>query len=126
LLEAPFLHYHFAHRYPKNAVTLGGSVMDDLRCQQFFSEPCQPLQRRYEALRAFFVERRPLPDIARQFGFAHGTLRNLVCQFRAHCQADGVPPFSLHQRADDRVLPVPSTAQRVPKSQTSPIAARSR
>jgi hypothetical protein len=100
--------------------------MDDQRCQQFFREPCQPLQRHYEALRAFFLERRPLPEIARQFGFAHGTLRNLVCQFRARCQADRVPPFSLHRRADDPALPTPTTPQRVPKSQTSPIAARSR
>jgi hypothetical protein len=97
--------------------------MDDQRCQQFFREPGQPLQRHYEALRAFFLERRRLPDIARQFGFAHGTLRNLVCQFRARCQADGVPPFSLHQRADDPALVTPTTT-RVPKSQTLPIAAR--
>jgi hypothetical protein len=100
--------------------------MDDQRCEQFFSEPCQPQHRHFEALRAFFLDRRPLPDIARQFGFAHGTLRNLVCQFRACCQADQVPPFSPHRRADDPALPTPTTSQRVPKSPTSPIAARSR
>ena len=50
--------------------------MDDLCCEQFFREPGQPQQRHYEALRAFFLDRRPLPDIARQFGFARGTLRN--------------------------------------------------
>jgi hypothetical protein len=100
--------------------------MDDQRCQQFFLEPCQPQQRHYEALRAFFLDRRPLPDIARQFGFAHGTLRNLVCQFRARCQADRVPPFSRQHRADDPTLPAPRTPHRVRKSRTSPIAARSR
>ena len=68
--------------------------MDDLQCQQFFREPRQSQQRRYDALRAFFLDRRPLPDIAQQFGFAHGTLRNLVSQFRAQCQAGAVPPFS--------------------------------
>jgi hypothetical protein len=52
--------------------------VDDLRCEQFFRQPQQLQQRRYEALRAFFLERRPLPDIARQFGLAHGTLRNLA------------------------------------------------
>jgi hypothetical protein len=76
------------------------------------------------ALRAFFVERRSLPDIARQFGFAHGTLRNLVCQFRARCQADQVPPFSSHQPADDPAAPTATMPQRVPKPPTSPIAAR--
>lgn len=72
--------------------------MDDQHCQQFFREPCQTQQRHYEALRAFFLERRPLPDIARQFGFAHGTLRNLVCQFRARCQPGQLPPFLPHRR----------------------------
>lgn len=73
--------------------------MDDQRCEQFFREPRQPQQRHYETLRAFFLDRRTLPDIARQFGFAHGTLRNLVCQFRRRCQADQVPPFSFPLRA---------------------------
>jgi hypothetical protein len=98
--------------------------MDDQRCQQFFLEPGQPQQRHYEALRAFFLDRRPLPDIARQFGFAHGTLRNLVSQFRGRCQADRVPPFSLHLRADDLAGPAPTTPHRGPKSRPSPIAAR--
>jgi hypothetical protein len=98
--------------------------MDDQRCEQFFREPRQPQHRQFEALRAFFLDRRPLPDIARQFGFAHGTLRNLVCQFRARCQAGHLPPFSLHRRADDPALPAPTTLHRVLKPQTSPIAAR--
>jgi hypothetical protein len=98
--------------------------MDDQHCEQFFREPRQPQHRHFEALRAFFLDRRPLPDIARQFGFAHGTLRNLVCQFRGRCQAGQVPPFSLHPRADDLAASAPTTPHRVPKSQPSPIAAR--
>jgi hypothetical protein len=94
--------------------------MDDLRCEQFFGEPRQPQQRHYEALRAFFVDRRPLPDIARQFGFAHGTLRNRVSQFRARCQAGDVPPFSSHRRADD--LPEPAAPPHVPRLRPSLIA----
>jgi hypothetical protein len=99
--------------------------MDDPRCEQFFLEPCQALQRRYEALRAFFVQRQPLPDIARQFGLAHGTLRNLVCQFRARYQTGQVPPFSSNRHADDPAAPAPSTPQRVPRSPTLLIAAHS-
>jgi hypothetical protein len=98
--------------------------MDDQRCEQFFREPGQTLQRHYEALRAFFLERRPLPDIASQYGFAHGTLRNLVCQFRACCQAGQVPPFSPHRRAGDPAAPALTTATRVPKPPMSLIAAR--
>jgi hypothetical protein len=99
--------------------------MDDLRCEQFFREPRQPQQRRYEALRAFFLERRPLPDIARQFGFAHGTLRNLVCQFRGRCHADQVPPFSFRLRAGALSAAPPATPPRVPSGQPQRIAARS-
>jgi hypothetical protein len=98
--------------------------MDDLCCEQFFREPCQPQQRHYEALRAFFLDRRPLPDIARQFGFAHGTLRNVVSQFRARCQAGQVPPFSVLLRADDRSAAAAVVRPRVPTRQPSPIAAR--
>ncbi len=99
--------------------------MDDLCCAQFFREPCQPQQRHYEALRAFFLDRRPLPDIARHFGFAHGTLRNLVSRFRARCHAGQVPPFSFPLRADDPPAPTPVTPPRVPTPPLSPIAVRS-
>jgi hypothetical protein len=95
--------------------------MDDLRCRHFFREPQQPEQRRYEALRAYFLDRRSLPDVARQFGFAHGTLRNLVCQFRGQCQAEQVPPFSLPLPGDDRPAPVPTRRARKPRP--SPTAA---
>lgn len=95
--------------------------MDDLPCQQFFRQPRQPQQRQYEALRAYFLERRALPDIARQFGFAHGTLRNLVSRFRAQCRVDQVPPFSLHHRADDP--PAPARPPRVPRLRPLPIVA---
>jgi len=94
--------------------------MDDLRCEQFFRDPRQPQHRHYEALRAFFVDRRPLPDIARQLGFAHGSLRNLVSQFRARCHAGDVPPFSLHRHADDLLEPAAPT--HVPRPRPSPIA----
>jgi hypothetical protein len=96
--------------------------MDDLRCEHFFRHPRQPQQRQYEALRACFVERRPLPEIARQFGFAHGSLRNLVCQFRAHCRAGQVPPFSLPRRADDRPVPAPAPPSPVLPRRLSRIA----
>jgi hypothetical protein len=99
--------------------------MDDPCCEQFFRDPCQPQQRHYEALRAFFLDRRPLPDIARHFGFAHGTLRNLVSRFRARCQADQVPPFSFPLRADDPLVPALVTPLRVPTPRLSPIVARS-
>jgi hypothetical protein len=100
--------------------------MDDQRCQQFFREPCQTQQRHYEALRAFFLERRPLPEIARQFGFAHGTLRNLVSQFRSQCQDPHATPFLFHLPGDDRPGSAPALPRRVRRRRPSPTAAPSR
>ena len=99
--------------------------MDGTSYQQFFREPSQPQQRRYEALRAFFLEGRSLPDIARQFGFAHGTLRNLVSLFRSQCQADVVPPFSFLHRADDHRA-APARPAHDPIRPPLPTAARCR
>jgi transposase-like protein len=41
---------------------------------RFFTHPQQPVHRLYEALRCYFVEERPMPDVARRFGYAPGTL----------------------------------------------------
>jgi hypothetical protein len=47
-----------------------------------FLEPTNATHRQYEALRAFFVERLPGAEVARRFGYAAGSLRVLVHQFR--------------------------------------------
>ncbi len=67
--------------------------MDDTLCHSFFRQPTQPLHRRYEALRAFFVDHQPLPEVARQYGYQYGSLRNLVADFRAQCRSGRLPPF---------------------------------
>ena len=71
--------------------------MDDSFCHDFFVHPTPTLHRRYEALRAVFLDHRPLTEIARQFGYRYGTLRNLVAQFRAQCRTGRIPPFSRPQ-----------------------------
>jgi hypothetical protein len=76
--------------------------VDDSRCLRFFLEPTDTLHRRYEALRAYFVERRPLEDIARRSGYSYNTLRDVICDFRAQCRDDRVPPFSRHPGRGDR------------------------
>jgi DNA-directed RNA polymerase specialized sigma24 family protein len=60
--------------------------MDDTRCREFFSQPINLYQRRYEALRAVFVAGRSQKEVAELFGFEHGSLRQLVCEFREHCR----------------------------------------
>ena len=67
--------------------------MDDDLCRRYFLEPAQPLHRRYEVLRAFFVERRPQAEIAARFGLTTATVQSLVRDFRAQWR-DGQPsPF---------------------------------
>jgi len=67
--------------------------VDDDLCRRFFLHPTQPLQRRYEVLRAFFVEHRPQANIAAQFGLTVATVQSLVRDFRAQMQDGQVSPF---------------------------------
>jgi hypothetical protein len=50
--------------------------------QNFFLAPRFPLQRQYEALRAFFVDEEASTDVARRFGYSPGAFRVLCHQFR--------------------------------------------
>jgi transposase-like protein len=74
--------------------------MDDTCCHDVFAHPSSTFHRRFEALRAVFLDHRPLAEIARQFGYRSGTLRNLVSQFRAECRAGRTPLFSSPRLAD--------------------------
>jgi hypothetical protein len=76
--------------------------VDDTPCLRFFLEPTDTLHRRYEALRAYFVERRPLKRIAQQSGYTYNTLGGVIGDFRARCREDQVPPFSRHPDRGDR------------------------
>ena len=50
--------------------------------QNFFLSPQFPMQRQYEALRAFLVEEEPSVEVARRFGYSPGAFRVLCHQFR--------------------------------------------
>jgi hypothetical protein len=50
---------------------------------EFFAEPADPTQRRYEALRAYLLERRPAGEVAQAFGYTVETLNSIVRDFRA-------------------------------------------
>ena len=68
--------------------------MDDARCREFFSQPTQTYHRRYEALRAIFIEGRSHQEVAEQFGFEPSTVGQLVCEFRKRCRQPGdASPF---------------------------------
>ena len=92
--------------------------MDDPRLLQFFVDPQQAPQRRYEAIRAAVVDKQPLQAVAERFGFAYGTVRNLVAQFRACIREGRTPPFSWGRRADGPLVVPPMHAPIRPPSPT--------
>jgi len=49
---------------------------------QIFLSPVNSVHRQYEALRAYFVDHRPGPEVAKRFGYTTGSLHQLVHQFR--------------------------------------------
>ena len=49
---------------------------------QLFLQPQTPPQRKYEALRACFAEGRPVPEVARRFGYTPATLHVMCSKFR--------------------------------------------
>ena len=48
----------------------------------YFLNPEQANHRRYEALRAVFVEEESLQDVAQRFGLTYGSIRNWTSDFR--------------------------------------------
>lgn len=75
--------------------------LDLSACRQFFLEPRQPRQRQYEALRAYFVEGRPAPEVARAFGYSVGSFHVLCHHFRRAL----TPPFFAPLQRGPRVQP---------------------
>lgn len=69
--------------------------MDRNACQQFFLHPGGIGQRRYEVLRAVFVDEDTALDVAERFSLSHGTVRNWVSQFGAQLKRGEQPPFSM-------------------------------
>ena len=67
--------------------------MDGQPCRHFFVKPQLTFHRRYEALRAFFVEDRPVPEIAAQFGYKPTALKVMISRFHTQFRQGSVPPF---------------------------------
>ena len=96
--------------------------MTDSLCRNFFTEPTQPMQRRYDILRAHFVEENSIADLAERFQLNFYTVRSWVREFRKQCQAGNAPPLfsipSLVARIGTRDRPLPD-CQIYPKSPTA-------
>jgi hypothetical protein len=91
--------------------------MDDTIYRRFFLEPGQTSHRRYEALRAIFVEGLPLNHVADRFGYRPAALRSLVSRFRSGCRAGSPPPFSF---ATDPDAPLAGDCAQTKAVQISP------
>ena len=68
---------------------------DLLLCRRFFLEPAKDdsLHRRYEALRAVFVDGESPKHVAEHFGYRYDTVRAMISEFRAHLRESHPPPF---------------------------------
>jgi transposase len=56
--------------------------MDDTPYREVFARPAPPYHRRYEALRAVFLDGRSQKEVADHFGYRYSALRQLVYEFR--------------------------------------------
>jgi hypothetical protein len=75
--------------------------MDDTPYREFFSQSTHPYHRRYEALRAVFLDGRSQKEVAQHFGYRYSTLRQLVYEFRQHGRdGSGGSPFFESQSSD--------------------------
>ncbi len=83
--------------------------MDDTAYQKFFAQPTNTCHRRYEALRAIFVEGRSQKDVAEEFGFTYGTMRQLVFDFRQVCNDEDNPTESFFFDSAKANIPLPSS-----------------
>lgn len=83
--------------------------MDNATYEEFFTHPTHTYQRRYEALRAIFVEGRPQKEVAEVFGFAYRTIRQLAYEFRLQCESENptdASPFFVIFNVGDSQVPV--------------------
>jgi hypothetical protein len=80
--------------------------MEDTSCRQFFTDAdSATYHRQYEALRAVFVDGLRQDDVADRYGYTHGSLRQLVHQFRTAICSGSPPPFFNSPRSAGRRTP---------------------
>ena len=82
--------------------------LKDLRTlRQFFLHPKLPKHRQYEALRAYFLEKRPSKEVARSFGYSAASFQVLCHHFRR----DAEPLFFISPRKGPRSQPKKSAVR---------------
>jgi Sigma-70, region 4 len=96
--------------------------MDDEPCRQFFLQPHESLHRRYEALRAYFIDGLSVAEIAERLGYRLSSLKSMVCRFRASCAHGTSPPFFFRTDADAPTVGGAAKITTGRTDRTSPIA----
>ena len=76
--------------------------MNGLIYADYFLKPEEAIQRKYEALRAVFVEEEPMHEVAQQFDVSYGTIRNWASEFRRTQDARQMPLFSVQPPDEER------------------------
>ena len=80
--------------------------MEDTAYRQFFTDPDQTYHRRYEALRSVFVDGRSQKEVAQEFGYTYGSMRQLVLEFRRYCDAEDQPTEDFFFETDRPDVPL--------------------
>lgn len=93
--------------------------MDGSHARRFFLEPEQTFQRRYEALRALFVDDEPLELVAERFGYKPSALRSMASRLRADRRRGVATPFFSPTDAADPSAHVHDKTDPSPKRPTS-------
>lgn len=86
--------------------SLGGRAQRRRERAAFFTAPSDVAQRRYEALRAYFVEQASAADVAARFGYAPSTVVAMVRDFTADAGE-----FFVVRRPGPRVAPAKLAAR---------------
>jgi transposase-like protein len=81
---------------PKQPARAGG---------EFFTQPSEPTQRRYEALRAYLAEGLPAAEVAARYGYTTQALHSAVRDFRA-----GRRDFFVTARPGPKIAPAKQAA----------------
>jgi hypothetical protein len=86
---------------------------------EFFAQPGDPTQRRYEALRAYLLEARSAAEVAAAFGYTVETLNSLVRDFRSGrreffvSSRPGPKRAPAKERAHDRIVELRSAGHSI-------------
>jgi len=66
----------------------------------------------YEILRAAFVEKIPLKDIALRFGYSYGTVRNITSEFRKHPDTASLFVPDVPSKVNPKETPTPNASSK--------------